>query len=53
MTNLERFSLALDRAPVDRVLTWDFDRVIMAHGEVLESGGREAMRTAFAWLRIP
>jgi hypothetical protein len=24
MTNLERFSSALDRKPVDRLLTWDF-----------------------------
>ena len=38
------------RASVDRVLEWDFDRIVMAHGEVLESGGREAMTEAFRWL---
>jgi hypothetical protein len=38
------------RAWRDRVLTWDFDRVVPCHGQVLERGGREAMRDAFAWL---
>lgn len=31
-----------------RILEWDFDRVIMNHGEILESGGREAMLRGFA-----
>jgi len=38
------------RAAVDRILGWDFDRVIMAHGDVLDSGGREALRSGFGWL---
>jgi hypothetical protein len=38
-------------AAVDRILEWDFDRVSVAHGEVLETGGREALREAFAWLK--
>jgi uncharacterized protein DUF4336 len=38
------------RAALDRVLRWDFDRVIVAHGEVLDGGGREALRRAYAWL---
>jgi hypothetical protein len=38
------------RASLDRVLAWDFDRVTLTHGEVLESGGREALRRAWAWL---
>lgn len=32
---------------IERILAWDFDRVILAHGEVLETGGREAMAQAF------
>ncbi len=36
------------RASLDRVLAWDFDRVTLTHGEVLESGGREAFRKAWA-----
>jgi hypothetical protein len=47
-------SLLKDRAALrawrDRVLTWDFERVVPCHGEVLEHGGREALRDAFAWL---
>jgi hypothetical protein len=39
------------RASLDRILAWDFDRVTVAHGEILESGGHAALRTAFAWLR--
>ncbi len=25
-------------------------RIVLAHGEVVETGGREALRSAFAWL---
>jgi hypothetical protein len=42
---------AVVRAAIDRVLDEDFDRVVVAHGQVLPSGGREAMRDGFAWLR--
>ena len=38
------------RASIDRILAWDFDRVVVTHGEVLERGGREALREAYAWL---
>jgi len=38
------------RASLDRILAWDFDRVTLTHGEILESGGRDAMRKAYAWL---
>ena len=33
-----------------RILGWDFDRVVVAHGDVLESGGHEALREGYAWL---
>ncbi len=35
MTNLERFTRALDRQPIDRILTWDFmdnEAVLVRHG---------------------
>jgi len=35
---------------VQRILQWDFDRVIVSHGEVLESGGHAAFASAFAYL---
>ena len=38
------------RQSLERILAWDFDRVVVAHGEVLESGGREALRAGYAWL---
>ena len=38
------------RASLERILQWDFDRVIVTHGDVLESGGHAAMQAAFAWL---
>jgi len=38
------------RRSLDRVLAWDFDRVTVTHGEVLETGGRAALRRAWEWL---
>lgn len=38
------------RAAIDRILALDFDRISVTHGDVLEHGGREALRKAFAWL---
>ena len=36
------------RAGVERILDLDFDRVIVTHGDVVETGGREALREAFS-----
>lgn len=41
---------AAARASLDRLLAEDFDRLVVAHGAVLESGGREALRHATSWL---
>lgn len=38
------------RISLERILAWDFDRVVVAHGDVLESGGREALRHGYSWL---
>jgi hypothetical protein len=38
------------RESVDRILRWDFDRIIVSHGDVLETGGRERLAEAFAFL---
>jgi hypothetical protein len=38
------------RQSLERILGWDFDRVVVAHGDVLESGGHEALRQGYAWL---
>jgi hypothetical protein len=37
-------------ASIEELLEHDFDRVIVSHGRTLPSGGREALREAFAWL---
>jgi hypothetical protein len=37
-------------ASLQRILAWDFDRVVVAHGEVLEHGGRDAFRHGYRWL---
>jgi hypothetical protein len=38
------------QSTLHRILQWDFDRVIIAHGDILETGGKEQMRKAFSWL---
>jgi Domain of unknown function (DUF4336) len=38
------------RESLERILAWDFDRVVVAHGDVLERGGRELLREGYAWL---
>jgi hypothetical protein len=38
------------RDSVEQVLAWDFDRVIVSHGDVLESGGRDRLAAAFGFL---
>ena len=38
------------RRQVDRLLSWDFDKIILAHGTLLPHGGPEVVRSAYAWL---
>lgn len=39
------------RRSLERLLALDFDRIILAHGRVLEQGGPAAVREGFRWLR--
>jgi len=41
---------AAARRSLERVLAWDFERVVVAHGEILERGGRAALRRGWEWL---
>ena len=41
---------AATRESLERILAWDFDRVVTGHGEIVETGGREALREAYAWV---
>jgi hypothetical protein len=38
------------RDALERILAWDFDRVIIGHGEIVETAGKPALESAFAWL---
>jgi hypothetical protein len=38
------------RESLDRILAWDFDRVVMSHGVVLQSRGRRVLRDAYQWM---
>lgn len=52
-TFAERFLVRdrdLCRASLRRILEWPFDRVVVAHGTVVESGGRERLAEGYAWL---
>lgn len=53
-TLLERigFDRAVAREELATIAGWDFDRIIMAHGEVIETNGKRALLDAFAWLGL-
>lgn len=55
-TMVERL-LVRDRAALReslrQILEWPFERVVVAHGEVLEAGGRAALARGFDWLLAP
>jgi hypothetical protein len=56
MTRLGRSQYLSDHracaASIDRACdAWDFDRVVISHGEVLDTGGRAALREAYAFGR--
>jgi hypothetical protein len=38
------------RAKMDRVLTWDIDRLVPAHGIIIERDARGRLRKRFRWL---
>lgn len=36
-------------ASVRQVLDWDFDRVVLAHGGIVHTGGKEKFKSAYEW----
>ena len=38
------------RAKIDCILDWNFDRLIVGHGVVVDTGGKDALRNAYHWL---
>jgi hypothetical protein len=39
------------RASLDRILDWDFDRIIVGHGRNVETGGKRVFREAYGFLK--
>jgi hypothetical protein len=38
------------RAQVDRMLAWNAERIVLAHGDLVTSNATEVLRRAYAWL---
>jgi hypothetical protein len=45
-----RWYRAETRTLVDRILGWDFDRLVVTHGDVVESGGKNAVAEAWSFI---
>lgn len=39
------------RRGMDEILGWDFDRLVLAHGNIIERGGNETLRDVYTWLK--
>lgn len=39
------------RSSIDQILKWDFDRIILSHGEVVEHDAHALLEKAFCWVR--
>lgn len=53
VTPLERLVIrdrAAYRRSLERILAWPFERLVVAHGSVVEHGGRAALASAYEWL---
>jgi hypothetical protein len=40
---------ALARESIDRVLQWDFDKLVVGHGPVVTDAARQMVEEAFSW----
>jgi hypothetical protein len=41
------------RLALERILAWDFDRAVIAHGELLDRDPHESIREAWGWVLAP
>ena len=37
------------RRSFERLLSWDYDRVILAHGQLIEAEAKDVFRRSYAW----
>jgi len=53
-TVVERLAMkrSVGREDLTHILGWDFERVVLAHGAVVEEGGNDALRAAYRWLGL-
>lgn len=47
-----RMNRTIAREEISHLLELDFDRLIMSHGAIIESGGKDALREAYRWLGL-
>ncbi|MDJ0598028.1 MAG: DUF4336 domain-containing protein [Crocosphaera sp.] len=40
----------ITRQAIDKILAWDFQRVIMAHGNIVEENAKEKLTAGYQWL---
>lgn len=40
------------RAAARRILAWDFERIVLAHGQLIERDGKSVFRAAMRWLGV-
>ena len=40
----------LVKQSIHKILAWDFTRVIVAHGSIIENNGKEKLQTGYQWL---
>lgn len=52
VTLLEKLGMnrAVARQEIRRLLELDFDRIVLAHGALIPSGGRQTLESVFRWL---
>lgn len=48
--NLSAENTVRIRASMNRILQWDFDRIILSHGSIVEQNGKAVLKEAFKWL---
>jgi hypothetical protein len=41
---------AAARASLERILSWDYDRIVLCHGPIVKSGGKAVFREAYSFL---
>ena len=38
------------RSSLEEILEWDFDRIIISHGDIISTAGKEILRRHYSWL---